>query len=309
MNRRPGGDPPLDLVWLATAVVVAEAGSVRLAAGRLHASAPAVSRRLRALEERLGVSLFERRSTGMRPTEAGSYLLESADRLLRELDAAAGRAREAGTAAVGRVVVGTYFSASAGRLRHALVRFLHEHDGLQLVMIEDDREELLRALRGGRADVAVLLGPSDEPGLERMALWEEAGMVALPDGHRLAARPLVPWGELAAETFIVTRRGSGREIRLKVETQLPTGPAAWFAEHDVGREAMFNLVSVGLGVAVLAESASGASYPGVVFRPVGNDDGVTTVEAAAYWDPKRDNPALRRFLAHLRVAARDASGG
>jgi DNA-binding transcriptional LysR family regulator len=65
---------------------------------------------------------------------------------------------------------------------------------------------------------------------------------------------------------------------------------------------MFNLVGAGFGVAVLAESASGASYPGVVFRPVGNETGPTMVEAAAYWDPKRDNPALRRFLAQLRAS-------
>jgi DNA-binding transcriptional LysR family regulator len=71
---------------------------------------------------------------------------------------------------------------------------------------------------------------------------------------------------------------------------------------------MFNLVGTGLGVAVLAESASGASYPGVVFRPVGDQTGPTMVEAAAYWDPKRDNPALRRFLAQLR-AAQGSRGG
>jgi DNA-binding transcriptional LysR family regulator len=71
---------------------------------------------------------------------------------------------------------------------------------------------------------------------------------------------------------------------------------------------MFNLVGAGFGVAVLAESASGASYPGVVFRPVGDQTGPTMVEAAAYWDPKRDNPALRKFLAQLRASQGSRAG-
>ena len=134
-------------------------------------------------------------------------------------------------------------------------------------------------------------------------------MVALPERHRLADRSIVPWHNLSGETFIVTSRGSGPEARAKVEGLLPAGHGARFAAHDIGREALFNLVGADLGVAVLAESASGASYPGVVFRPVGDENGPTMVEAAAYWDPKRDNPALRRFLALLRAIQDPPSRG
>jgi DNA-binding transcriptional LysR family regulator len=148
----------------------------------------------------------------------------------------------------------------------------------------------------------------EEPGLDRLGLWQEAGLVALPEEHTLASRPLVFWSDLIAETFIIARRGSGPEARRKIEALLPSGHRARFVEQDVGREAMFNLVGTGLGVAVLAESASGASYPGVVFRPVGSETGPTMVEAAAYWDPKRDNPALRRFLAQLRASQGSRAG-
>jgi len=173
---------------------------------------------------------------------------------------------------------------------------------------EGCRVELLNDLRRGRADVAILLGPHDEPGLDRLALWQEAGMVALPERHPLAGAGMVLWQDLAGETFIVAARGSGPEVRATVEDLPPRGHTARFAAHDVGREAMFNLVGAGLGVAVLAESASGASYPGVVFRPVGNETGPTMVDAAAYWDPKCDNPALRRFLAQLRATQGSRAG-
>ncbi|WP_242531131.1 LysR family substrate-binding domain-containing protein [Roseococcus thiosulfatophilus] len=228
--------------------------------------------------------------------------------MLAELDGATGTARAAGSGLVGRLVAGTYFSASTGRFRDALLRFAGRHRRVELSVIEGDREELLSDLRRGRTDVAILLGPHDEPGLDRLALWQEAGMVALPEPHPLADARLVLWQDLAGETFIVASRGSGPEVRATVQNLLPRGQPARFAPHDVSREGMFNLVGTGLGVAVLAESASGASYPGVVFRPVGDGAGPTMVEAAAYWDPKRDNPALRRFLAQLRATQRSRAG-
>jgi DNA-binding transcriptional LysR family regulator len=92
-------------------------------------------------------------------------------------------------------------------------------------------------------------------------------MVALPERHPLAGAGSVLWQDLAGETFIVASRGSGPEVRATVQSLLPDGHTARFAAHDVGREGMFNLVGAGFGVAVLAESASGASYPSVVFRP------------------------------------------
>lgn len=308
MERKRGSAPTrghldgsINLRALQLATHVERHGSIRLAARTANLTASVVSRRISGLEDELGVSLFERRPSGVRATAAGARFLEAARRMLVELDSATGAARAAGSGLVGQLVVGTYFSVSIGRFRDGLLRFVGRHHRVELSVIEGDREHLLSDLRRGRTDVAILLGPHDEPGLDRLALWQEGGMVALTERHPLAGAGSVLWEDLAGETFIVTSRGSGPEARATVQSLLPDGHTARFAAHDVGREGMFNLVGTGLGVAVLAESASGASYPGVVFRPVGDEAGPTMVEAAAYWDPRRDNPALRRFLALLRA--------
>ncbi len=290
------------------AVVVARTGSIRLAAREAGITASAVSRGIRALEDGLGASLFERRPSGMKLTAAGEEFLVEATRVLGGVQTAVERARNAGSAVAGQLVIGTYFSASTGRFRETLMRFVRQNPGLQVWVREGCRDELLTAVRQGEVDLALLLGPMQEPGSDRLALWQEAVMVALPEDHPLVSRELVLWAELAQETFIITRRGSGPEAREKVEALLPPGHGARFLSHDVGRETMFNLVGARLGIAVLAESASGASYPGVVFRPVGNETGPTMIEAAAYWDPRRDNPALRRFLAQLRATQGSRAG-
>ncbi len=298
----------IDLRGMMLAIAVARSGSIRLAAREVGLPASVVSRRLQALEDGLGVSLFERRASGMKPTAAGEDFLVEAERVLGGVQSAAARAREAGSAAAGRLEIGTYFSASAGRFREALMAFLRQNRGVEVWLREGSRDELLTAVRRGEVDLALLLGPMEEPSLDRLGLWQETGMVALPQDHTLSTRPMVFWSDLVAETFVIVRRGSGPEAREKIEALLPSGHRARFVEQDVGRESMFNLVGAGLGVAVLAESASGASYPGVVFRPIGDGNGPTMVEVAAYWDPKRDNPALRRFLAQLR-AAQGSRGG
>lgn len=316
MERKRGSAPAqghldgsINLRALQLATQVERHGSIRLAARTAKLSPAVVSRRIKGLEDELGVSLFERRPSGIRTTAAGERFLRAALRMFAELEGATGAARAAGSGLVGQLIVGTYFSASIGRFRDALLRFVGRHQGVDLSVIEGDRAQLLGDLRRGRADIAILLGPHDEPGLDRLALWQEAGMVALPERHPLAGAGLVLWQDLAGETFIVASRGSGPEVRATVQSLLPEGHTARFAAHDVGREGMFNLVGTGLGVAVLAASASGASYPGVVFRPVGDAAGPTMVEVAAYWDPKRDNPVLRRFLALLRACQAAGSRG
>lgn len=79
-------------------MTVADAGTLVRAARRLHISQPPLTRKLRALEEELGVALFERGPRGMRPTPAGEALLQRARSILAEVDRAAAEARAAAPA-------------------------------------------------------------------------------------------------------------------------------------------------------------------------------------------------------------------
>ena len=85
----------MSLVQLESFVAVAEEQHVGRAARRLHVSQPPLSRRIQALEEDLGVQLFDRTSRGMRLLPPGEELLEHARRILADVE----RAR----VAVGRV--------------------------------------------------------------------------------------------------------------------------------------------------------------------------------------------------------------
>ena len=78
----------MELYQLKTFVAIAREGSLTRAAERVFTSPPAVSAQLKALEDELGVKLFERTPRGMVPTEAGTRLLEAIYRKKGDLEKA-----------------------------------------------------------------------------------------------------------------------------------------------------------------------------------------------------------------------------
>src|SRR5882672_107397 len=106
----------MELYQLKTFVAIAQEGSLTRAAERVFTSAPAVSAQLRALEDELGVKLFERTTRGMALTPAGSGLLDEAERTLASAMRIRSAADQIRGAAQGAVRFGTIADPVALRL-------------------------------------------------------------------------------------------------------------------------------------------------------------------------------------------------
>ncbi len=91
------------MVSIYQALVVTEQLSFRRAAAVLGVRQSAVSHRIRVLEEKLGVSLFERRPRGVRPTLAGACFFDQARLALARLEFAVASAKSAGCGQQGRL--------------------------------------------------------------------------------------------------------------------------------------------------------------------------------------------------------------
>jgi len=290
----------MDLISLRYALRAAEHQSFRAAARSLGVKQSALSRRVRALEDDIGVSLFERHHGGVRPTAAGREFLTQAGAALDGLDYAVGRANTAGRAETGTLRIGFDHSLASGRLRDIVVDYRAQWPNVLLEFLEAGSKAQMAALRERQIDVGFVFGAEQIADLEKESVWVERGFVALPERHVLASRNEIALADLQGETFAMRRGSDGSGAvgwlagRDKVST--PGGAATTYA---ISRESLLVLVGMGFGVTIVAECAIGIGVSGVVFRPI-KEPGIV-IPFRMVWFAGNDNPALRRFLSHVRA--------
>jgi DNA-binding transcriptional LysR family regulator len=254
---------PIDLQHLRYVIAAAQQGSFRRAAETLRLRQSTLSRRVRQLEDRLGVVLFERHSGGVRLTPAGIDLARAARRLVEELDTMIASARAVGRGEAGRLTVGFYTSLSAGQLRATLLDYVQQFPAVEVCTVEGQRSRLFSELKTGSIDLAIVTGDPKGHDGEFMPLWSERIIVALPEAHLLAANVFIYWTDLKSEQFVLSRRDPGPDIQDILTARLAApGDRPRVASHDVSNETILSLVAAGRGVSLHCEASTGASYAG-----------------------------------------------
>jgi DNA-binding transcriptional LysR family regulator len=290
----------IDLRSLRYAVVVADHHSFRKAAIALGSHQSAIGRRVRSLEDALGVSIFERRSCGAYLTCAGAEFIAAIRRVLQEIDTAISLAGVAGLGATGRITVGWYASLSSGELRATLIDYTGRYPAVLIRVVEGSRSRLIAGLKSKEIDIAIVSGKIDRMIGDAMSLWSERIMVALPQEHPLATHSRICWQDLMRERFLLTSQYPAPEIHDILISDFATGDIPTVLSHDVSRENVLSMVGAGQGISLLHECGTGVRYPGVIYREIYRDNGPMLVNNVAYWQIANDNPALRRFLSLLR---------
>ena len=292
----------IDLVSVTQALLVAEHLSFSRAAQVLGVRQSAVSRRVRALGDKLGVSLFERDSTGVRLTEAGRRFLERTRPALSEIDHAMKAAASAGRGAEGVIRIGILASVSGGFLRNLLGSYREHHPAIAMEIVEGSTSEHLARITERHLDVAFVAGTPVVAHCDSVVLWEARVFAALPEHHALAEGDAIHWESLKDEDFIVSRAAPGPEIHdYIVRRTTAFGRSPSIERHGVGGETLMHLVALGFGISIASEAATATRYPEVVFRPLATAEDM--LPYSAVWLPGNDNPALRRFLSLARSLA------
>ncbi|MGI6855056.1 LysR family transcriptional regulator [Mesorhizobium sp. 1B3] len=123
---------PFDLRSLRFVLAAAEQFSFSAAATALTSRVSSVSRRVRHLEDSIGVALFERSASGVLLTNAGHRFLAEVVPALRMIETALRNAGAAGRAEWGAVRVGIITTLAGGFLREAIAEFRNEFGGVRL---------------------------------------------------------------------------------------------------------------------------------------------------------------------------------
>jgi DNA-binding transcriptional LysR family regulator len=215
------------------------------AATRLGIAQPALSKTVRQLERRLGVTLLERTSRAVSLTEAGRVLRREARVALEAVSAAALRAQRAGAPAP-RVILAMKPGGDAGLLPAILAAYEREPGALPVEVAFGASPS--RMLREGQAEAALLHAPPDElDGLDTEILLTEAPVAVLPASHPLARRASLQMADLAGENL----------------HRKPADPAAMKSLSE-----LMHLIALGRTVAVL---------PRVLTRPLRDDLAIVPV--------------------------------
>jgi DNA-binding transcriptional LysR family regulator len=287
-------------------------GSFSAAAEALSYTQSAVSQAIARLEAETGTTLVVRDRRGIRPTAAGATLVEHAEAIFAQVDAA-----EADLAAVlgvrgGRLRVASFPSAGATLIPLAVARFKRRHPEVSLTLAEGEPEEIAPRLRAGEFDLALLFefpGVQERPGagLKTVLLLEDPMHVALPAQHPLAAKPALTLADLREEDWVQTSAASPC-ARHVVRSCLAAGfePNATFETDDY--ETVQGLVAAGVGVAVIPRLALTRVHPGIVVRELAPRSPARRVVAATTSGPGVA-PAATTMIDVLADVARQYTDG
>ena len=199
----------MTLSQLRTFIAVAEDGSVRAAAERLHVSQPSVSGSIAALSDEVGVPLTERDGRGMKLSPAGAAFLPHAIEALGLLELGTRMAQSAADRVSATVRIAAVYTAAESLLPPLLRAFREEHPEIPIQLESGNREVVLDLLASRGADIGVGGRPPEDGSIDGTIIARnEHVIVAAPD-HRFAGLGKVSVRDLADETWLVREEASG----------------------------------------------------------------------------------------------------
>lgn len=290
----------MELRQLRCFVAVAETLHFGRAAQRMDMLPASFGRQIRLLEEGLGTRLLVRTTRHVALTEAGRDFAEAARGIVGQADRLEARFRYSRQDRGTVLRIGAIDSAAAGLMPQFLPRFREAHPDIDIEMLEQKTIRLLPRVLSGRLDAAIVRPPEvSDPRLVFRPLFQETAVVAVPEGHPLAARSEITVADMADEPLIVPDRSSRPHSHdLTMRLFLDTGHTPRVVQIAEEKQTIVSLVGSGVGLAIVPRWASRLAVGGVVFVPLSVPPGLVRNKLAlsVVWLRDTRHPARDAFL-------------
>jgi len=249
-------------------VAAAEDLSISRAAERLHVTQPALSRQIAALEEELGVALFDRIRKRIHLTDAGRFFLPKARQLICDAETGAQQLREQFGDARRTLRLGFLSIFLDDLVAPAVREFRQRHPKAQVSLFELTPQAQVERLRNHELDVAILgnIDAHDREALKVTRLSRHRMAAVLPVDHPLAAKRTIKVAALSKEPWISlsdTIYPGRREFLRGICANAGFQPNV-VSEVD-SLSMMLGAVSAGEGVALIPAHAKKLPHTGCVF--------------------------------------------
>jgi DNA-binding transcriptional LysR family regulator len=232
----------------------------------IHLSQPALSLQIRALEDEIGVRLFERNRRKTALTAAGVAFREDATGALLRLDQAVRKARLAASGKLGILRIG-FVSTAGNEMVPAIIRQFRElNPEVEFFLRNILTIDQIQMLEAGSLDIGFLRLPIGEhSGLEVVTVHREPFVLVVPSSHKLAKRKRVRLREASGQDFVIYERAYAPGFHDLTFGMLRDAGIIPKVRQTAGEMPMLiSLVDSGVGVAILPASAVKRSVASVV---------------------------------------------
>ena len=189
------------------AIAVADSGSISRAAEVCGITQPALSERIKRIENTLGVELFERSKRRIRITPVGERLILKARSLMDEIAELDAIISSSNVPLSGQLRVGVISTLGPYLMPLVLPRLKKKYPDLELILHEGLTDQLIPAVLSGSLDLAIASAPLHWSGLRIVELFDEPFVLAVPKDHPFAAKPEIKASELNGADMVLLEDG------------------------------------------------------------------------------------------------------
>jgi DNA-binding transcriptional LysR family regulator len=280
-------------------ITVAETLHFGRAAAILHLSQPALSKQIQALEESLEVQLFERTKQWVKLTPAGYRFLETARRVLHEVEESIQVIKQVADGQIGKVRIGLTEATTFYLAPSILDLYQKHYPQVELILTSSGTESNVEALRTHHIDVGFVYLPIREPLISVHPLYDETYVVALSHTHPLARHKCIPIEALANQPLIFYPRSLAPVLYANlIQCCEQAGFTPNIMQEAELAQTRLGLAAAGVGITFVLADMQNLSVKGLVYRPLAGD--FPTLKLAIAHRQSEDSPVVHQFLSLCR---------
>ena len=236
----------------------------------IHLSQPALSLQIRALEEEVGVRLFERNRRKTTLTAAGFAFRDDAAAALSQLEQAIRMARLAASGKVGRLRIGFISTAGTEIVPDIVRQFRELNPEVEFSLRNILTAEQVQMLENGSLDIGFLRLPiGGHSALDVVTVHREPFVLVIPSSHPLAKRKSVRLRELAGQDFVMYERTYAPGFHDLIFGMLSDARIVPNVCQTAGEiPTLVSLVASGMGITILPASVVKRYIAPVVAREI-----------------------------------------
>lgn len=271
-------------------IAAAECGSLSRAAEKLNYTASGVSQLISAMESDFGFLLLKRTTKGVVLTAEGEKMLPAVRAFLSQENRMHELAANINGLDIGLINIAAYSSIATHWLPKVIAGFKRKYPNIKINLMEGVRQEVLKWIEEGRADIGLTSG-GDDIDYDWIPLADDPMIAVLPKDHPLANAEVFPLDRCEQEEFIMPAMGKDEDVVKMLEKHGIVPNIVYSTNESFSAWAM---IENGLGISITNDLLMHGWNCDVAKIPVSPPEKITL--GMILPSVKHASPAVKRFV-------------